>query len=85
MMETTVMKELMRSNDLVLLSYIEAQLNDAGVAYIVADEHTSNIEGSIGALPRRVLVDDGDFEVAHSILLAAGTDTTDGAATDKDD
>lgn len=79
------MKELMRSNDLVLLSYIEAQLNDAGVAYIVADEHTSAVEGSIGALPRRVLVDDGDFEVAHSILLAAQTGTPDGAATGEDD
>jgi hypothetical protein len=51
----------------------------------MADEHTSNIEGSIGALPRRILVDDGDFEVAHSILLAARTETTDGAATDEDD
>ena len=79
------MKELMRSNDLVLLSYIEAQLNGAGVAYVMADEHTSNIEGSIGALPRRILVDDGDFEVAHSILLAARAETTDGAATDEDD
>jgi hypothetical protein len=84
-MDTIFMKELMRSNDLVLLSYIEAQLNDAGVAYVVADEHTSNIEGSIGALPRRILVDDGDFEVAHSILLAAEDCATDGSATREDD
>jgi hypothetical protein len=84
-MEATVMKELMRSNDMVLLSYIESQLNDAGVTYVMADMHTSIVEGSIGALPRRILVDDGDFEVAHAILQDAQSGTTDGAVTGEDD
>ena len=79
------MKELMRSNDMVLLSYIESQLNDAGVAYVMADMHTSIVEGSIGALPRRILVDDDDFEVACAILRAVETGTTDVVASGEDD
>ncbi|MEJ2117481.1 MAG: DUF2007 domain-containing protein [Alphaproteobacteria bacterium] len=65
------MKELLRSNDLVLLSYIEALLKDAEVTYIIADAYISVMEGSIGALPRRILVDDDDWETAKTILQAA--------------
>ena len=65
------MRELIRSNDPVLLSYIEALLKEAGIPHDVADLHISVMEGSIGALPRRVLVNDADFEEASEIISTA--------------
>lgn len=65
------MRELIRSNDPVLLSYIEALLKEAGIPHDVADLHISVMEGSIGALPRRVMVDDADFEEAREIINTA--------------
>ena len=61
-------KELLRTNDVVLLSFAEALLKDAGIAAIVFDRHTSVLEGSIGALPRRLMVDDGDVDRARQVL-----------------
>jgi hypothetical protein len=48
--------ELIRSNDLVHLSWAEAVLAAAGIPCHLADAHVSSIEGGIGALPRRLLV-----------------------------
>ena len=61
------MKELIRSNDPVLLSYIDALLNEANIPHENADLHMSILDGSIGALPRRVLVDEEDIEAAREI------------------
>ena len=58
------MRELIRSNDPVLLSYIDALLKEADIPHEMADVHISVMEGSIAAFPRRVLVDDEDFEEA---------------------
>jgi putative signal transducing protein len=65
------MKELIRSNDLVYLSYVEALLNEAGVAYEMADEHMSAVVGSIDASPRRIIVGDEDWQRAKEIVDAA--------------
>ena len=50
------MEELLRTNDVVLISFVEALLRDAGIDHFVADQNMSVIEGSLGILPRRVLV-----------------------------
>ena len=50
------MHELVRTNDAVLISAIEALLNGAGIPYMVLDQNMSVLEGSLGVLPRRVLV-----------------------------
>ncbi len=65
------MKELIKSNEAVLLSFIEALLKDANIPYQIADQHMSIIEGSLGVLPRRVLVDDEDYRAARRVLAAA--------------
>ena len=62
------MRELLRSNDLVRLSFLEAVLNDADVGVLVMDQFTSAVEGSIGALPRRLMVVDEDYDRAREIL-----------------
>lgn len=68
------MIELMRTNDAVLISFVEALLRDAGVSFFVADNHMSVIEGSLGILPRRVMVDEDDADLAREILRDAGID-----------
>ena len=62
------MKELTRSNDVVFLSWARAFLADAGIETMVLDGFTSVIEGSIGAIPRRLMVRDADHERAKSLL-----------------
>jgi hypothetical protein len=66
------MKELLRTNDIVRLSWLQALLADAGVATVVFDAHTSVVEGSIGILPRRLVVSDEDWPRARQVLLDAG-------------
>jgi hypothetical protein len=65
------MKELIRSNDLVLLSYIEALLKEANIPYEMADEHMSAVVGSINLSERRIMVDDEDWRSAKEIVDAA--------------
>jgi len=66
------MKELLRSNDPVLLSYVSALLEEARIDFIVADLNMSVLEGSIGALPRRVLVESDRLGQARNVLTEAG-------------
>jgi Putative prokaryotic signal transducing protein len=65
------MKELIRTNDAVLLSYIDALLNEADIPHEIADTHMSIMDGSIGVLPRRMLVADEGFKAAREIVRAA--------------
>jgi hypothetical protein len=65
------MKELLRTNDLVRLSWAQALLADAGIECLVLDQHTSLVEGSIGAIQRRLMVDDRDHNRAQSVIAAA--------------
>ena len=69
------MRELLRTNDFVLVSYLEAVLADAGIAAVVLDAHTSVLEGSAGAIPRRVMVEDEDFAAAQRLLDAIRRDS----------
>lgn len=66
------MKELLRSNDLVRIGWIQSALAFEGITAFVLDAHASVIEGSIGALPRRIMVSDADFERAEALMRAAG-------------
>ena len=66
------MKELLRSNDAVLISFVSSLLNEEGIDFMVADTNMSVMEGSIGVLPRRVLVDTDELERARRILTEAG-------------
>ena len=66
------MKELLRTNDPVRLSWLQALLADAGIGCVVFDTHASIIEGSIGAIQRRIMVDDGMHWQACRLLRDAG-------------
>ena len=65
------MKELLRTNDPVRLSFLEALLKDSGIESLVLDHHTSLVEGSIGAIPRRLMVAEGDHSRARLLIADA--------------
>ncbi len=64
--------ELLRTNDPVLLTWLAALLRDQGVESVVFDTHTSVLEGSANAIPRRMMVIDDDYDAARRILIEAG-------------
>lgn len=62
------MEELIRTNNPVELSVINARLDEAGIDHVVLDDFTSGMEGSIGAIPRRVLVLKEDKAAALTLI-----------------
>jgi len=66
------MKEILRTNDAVLVSAITALLDGAGIRHLVFDQNMSVLEGSLGVLPRRVLVADDEVAAARLLLSDAG-------------
>ena len=66
------MKELLRTNDAVRLSWLVSLLAGENIAAVVLDTHTSILEGSIGAIPRRLMVATEDYRQARRVLAGAG-------------
>jgi hypothetical protein len=66
------MRELLRSNDAVLIGFAQSVLRQAGIANFVADQYMSVVEGSIGAFPRRLQVGNADWAAARLALRDAG-------------
>ena len=66
------MRELVRTNNAVLITAIDALLQGAEIPHMVLDQHMSVLEGSLGMLPRRVLVDDDSVARARRLLTDAG-------------
>ena len=66
------MHELVRTNDPVLVSAIQALLQGAQIRHVVLDGNMSVLEGSIGILPRRILVDKSRSDDARALLVEAG-------------
>ena len=66
------MREIVRTNDMVLISAIGSLLDGAGIRHMVFDQNMSVLEGSLGMLPRRVLVAEDDAVAAREVLTEAG-------------
>jgi hypothetical protein len=64
--------ELLRTNDRVLISGVEAIFAEIGLAVFVGDRHMSALEGSLSFLPRRVLVAADAAAPARRALAEAG-------------
>ena len=68
------MRELLRTNDPVRLSYVRALLGEAGIAFEVFDTHMSILEGNANFIAPRLMVDADDYERARRVLRDAGLD-----------
>jgi hypothetical protein len=66
------MREILRTNNPVVLTFVEVLLRDAGLDPLVADVNMSIVEGSIGILPRRVLVETEQWTRARRVLDETG-------------
>ena len=66
------MIELLRTNDIVLIGFAQSLMEDAQIPVLVADNHISVLEGSIGAFPRRLLVPEDWAAQARRLLVDAG-------------
>jgi len=66
------MEELVRTNDPVLISFLESLLDEAGIRYFVADDNMSILEGSLAVIPRRLLVDGSQVVQARRLVTDAG-------------
>jgi len=68
------MRELLRTNDPTIIAFATALLGGEGIECFVLDVNTSILEGSIGILPRRIMVLAGDLEEARIVLTDNGID-----------
>ena len=66
------MRELLKTNDPVLISLVEALLSGEDIPLLVADQHMSALEGGQGILPRRLLVPPQDLFRARVLVASAG-------------
>ena len=66
------MRELVRTNDAVLVSAVGALLDGAGIPHMVLDQNMSVLEGSLGVLPRRIVVAEEHARATRSLLERAG-------------
>jgi Putative prokaryotic signal transducing protein len=66
------MRVVAMTNDPVRLSFLTALLADAGIESVLLDQHMSAVEGSIGAIPRRLMVAEEDYSRARRVLTEAG-------------
>ncbi len=65
------MKELFRSNDPVLISFVASLLTEAGIGHAIFDTNMSVVEGSLGVLPRRLMVEEDALTQARRIMKDA--------------
>jgi len=66
-----LVRELIRTNDRVLLSFAMSLLRDAGIEAILVDANMSILEGSVGILPQRILVYSGSYDEARRVMYEA--------------
>ena len=66
------MVEITRTNDIVLIGFVQSLLEQADIPVLLADGHMSAIEGSIGAFPRRLLVPGDHAAQARRLVRDAG-------------
>lgn len=66
------MKLLIRTTNAITLDYALTLLRDRGLSPLVLDQHMSMVEGSLGVLPRRIMIDDAEEVAARRTLTEAG-------------
>ena len=68
------MRLLLQTTDPTVIAFAQALLEGEGIASFVLDVHMSVFEGSLGILPRRLMVADSDHFMADSVIRDNGID-----------
>ena len=68
------MRELLRTTDPTVIAFATALLRGEGIDCFPLDHNMSVLEGSIGILPRRLMVLEGDYDEAVTVLVDNGID-----------
>jgi len=66
------MIELMATNNIVTISYVESLLKDAEIDFLILDQNMSILEGSLGIIPKRIMVTEASLLSAKQLLQDAG-------------
>ena len=69
------MEELLRTNDITLIPLVKTLLDGEGIDSFELDVNMSVLEGSLGILPRRLMVADRDHFIASAVLRDNDVDT----------
>jgi hypothetical protein len=67
-----ILRALLRTNDAVTISAVGALLDGAGIPHLVLDQNMSIVEGSLGIIPRRIMVPEADWTAARRLIAEAG-------------
>ncbi|WP_068108921.1 putative signal transducing protein [Tropicimonas marinistellae] len=70
------MKEVLRTNDPTVIAFAKSLLAGEDIDCFEMDVHMSVLEGSIGVLPRRLMVRDADLFMARAALRDNDLDVT---------
>jgi hypothetical protein len=62
------MQILIRSNDIIYLTWVKSILSHNNIEFFVLDESMASTEGNISAIPVRILVDDDDLKKAKYLI-----------------
>jgi citrate lyase synthetase len=62
------MQILIRSNDIIYLTWVKSILSHNNIEFVVLDESMASTEGNISAIPVRILVDDNDLKKATYLI-----------------
>ena len=66
------MQILIRSNDIIYLTWVKSVLSHNNIEFFVLDESMASTEGNISAIPVRILVDDNDLKKAKYLISQTG-------------
>ena len=66
------MRELLRTTDPTVIAFATALLRGEGIEVFPLDHNMSVLEGSIGILPRRLMVREGDLAAALVVIADNG-------------
>ena len=67
-----ILQELLSTNNMVTISFVESLLREADIYHQVLDQNMSVLEGSIGIIPRRIMVEDAMIRQARALVEDAG-------------
>ena len=68
------MHEILRTNSPIVMSFVRSLLDEEGIESVELDSQIASLEGSVGGIQCRLVVEDLDADRAQSLLADANLD-----------